>query len=59
MHYGTESVSFLGPKIWELIPEETKQSESLKIFKNKIEKIVPSRCPCSICWIYLQDIGLL
>ena len=59
VYHGTESLSFLGPKIWELVPEDTKQSESLKIFKNKIKKWVPSRCPCRLCRIYLQNISFL
>ena len=33
MNDGTESLSFLGPKIWDVVPEDTKQSESLKTFK--------------------------
>ena len=41
MYHGTESLSFLRPKISELVPEVIKQSESLKIFKNKIKKWVP------------------
>ena len=55
----TESLSFYGPKIWELVPEDTKQSKSLKIFKNKIKKWVASRCPCRLCCIYLENIGFL
>ena len=35
--HGTESPSFLGPKVWELVPEDLKQSESLDIFKTKIK----------------------
>ena len=57
VYHGTELLSFLGPKTWELIPEDTKQSESLKIFKNKIKKWVPSKYPCRLCCIYLQNIG--
>ena len=38
VYHGTESLSFLGPKIWELIPEDTKQPENLEIFKNKITR---------------------
>ena len=38
VYHGTESLSFLGPKIWELVPEDIKQSECLEIFKNKIKK---------------------
>ena len=57
MYHGTES--FLGPKTWELVPEDTKQSESPEIFKNNIKKWVPSTCPCKLCRIYLQNIGFL
>ena len=32
VYHGTEWLSFIGPKIWELVPEDTKKSESLKIF---------------------------
>ena len=59
VYHSTESLSFLGPKIWKLVPEDTKQSESLEIFKNKIKKWLPSRCPCRLCLIYLENIGFL
>ena len=59
VYHGTESLSFLEPKIWELVPDDTKQSESLKIFKYKIKKWVPSKCPCRLCRIYLQNISFL
>ena len=36
--HGTESVSYLGPKIWDLVPNEIKESESLNAFKFKIER---------------------
>ena len=48
MYRGTESLSFLGTKTWELVPEDTERSESLKIFKNKIKKWLPSRCLCRL-----------
>ena len=54
--HGTESLSFLGPKIWELVPEDAKQSESVEIFKKKIKQWEPSRCPCRLCRIYLQNL---
>ena len=49
VYHGTESLSFLGSKIRELVPEDAKQSESLEIFKEKIKQWVPSRCPCRLC----------
>ena len=33
--HGTELVSYLGPKIWDLVPNEIKESESLNGFKFK------------------------
>ena len=59
VYRGTESLSFLGPKIWELVPEDVKQSESLEIFKKKIKQWALSRCPCRLCRIYLQNIGFV
>ena len=38
MRYGTESISSLAPKIWEILPNEIKDSETLQIFKAKIKK---------------------
>ena len=47
--HGTESVSFLGPKIWDLVSNEIKESESLNAFKFKIKRWIPEGCPCRIC----------
>ena len=38
VYHGTESLSFLGPKIWDLVPLELKQLENLEVFKLKIKK---------------------
>ena len=35
--HGTESVSYLGPKVWDLVPNEIQNSESLNGFKFKIK----------------------
>ena len=47
--HSTESVSYLGPKIWDLVPNEIKESESLDGFKFKIKRWVPEGCPCTLC----------
>ena len=57
--HGTESVSYLGPKIWDLVPNEIKESESLNGFKFKIKRWVPEGCPCRICKIYLGQVGFI
>ena len=53
VRHGKESVSFLGPKIWDLVPSGIKLSQSLSIFKRKIKKWMPLQCPCRLCKIYL------
>ena len=57
--YGTETISHLAPKIWEQVPDEIKNSNSLNTFKRKIKLWIPSSCPCRICKIYIQNLGFL
>ena len=33
VRYGTDSLSYLGPKVWDLIPNEIKESKTLNTFK--------------------------
>ena len=54
--HGTESVSFLGPKIGDLVSNEIKESESLNAFKFKIKRWIPEGCPCRICKTYLAQV---
>ena len=59
VHYGTESLSFLDPKIWELVPLEIKSSRSLEEIKKKIESWIPENCPCRLIEIYLHHMGFI
>ena len=59
VRYGTESISSLAPKIWEILPNEIKDSDTLQIFKAKIKKWVPVECPCRLCKIYLPQAGFI
>lgn len=42
MRNANERVSFPGPNIWEIIPENIKKLESLNSFKNEIKKWKPN-----------------
>ena len=44
VYHGTELLSFLGPKIWDILPAELKQSESLDSFKIKRKKWIHFKC---------------
>ena len=37
VHYGLQSVTYLGPKTWELVPNNVKYSNSLSKFKKLIK----------------------
>ena len=45
VYNGTESTTFLGPKVWELVPEVMKQIET--------------NCPCKSCKDFLHGVGFL
>ena len=59
VYNGTETVSLLGPKIWELIPTEIKELVSLNGFKKAIKKWKPVNCPCRLSRTYLHDVGFI
>ena len=48
VYSGRESVSYIGPKIWELTPTAFKQINSLSGFKKAIKEWKPSNCPCRL-----------
>ena len=47
--YGTETITYHGPKIWSIIPDEIRKSTSLETFRQKIKLWKPDSCPCRIC----------
>ena len=59
LYHGTESLSFLGPKIWNLVPMKLKQSDSLDSFKLKIKNWVPFECLSRLRKTYIQQLGFL
>ena len=56
---GSESASYLGPKIWEQIAIEIKNKDSLISFKKEIKKWKPLNCPCRLCKTYIANVGFI
>ena len=56
---GQETISYLGPKIWNMVPEQMKQKSSLFAFKREIKQWVPDKCLCRICKNYLPNLGFI
>ena len=59
VYHSTESLSILGPKMWDLVSLELKQLESLEVFKLKIKKWIRFECPCKLCGTYVQQVGFV
>ena len=55
VRYGTETVSYIAPKIWSKVPETIKMSSLLKSSKTKIRKWRPE-CDCRLCTTYLHHV---
>ena len=53
IHNGSQSISYLGPKIWELVPNIMKHCNSLNKFKKLIKSWKPEVCPCRLCKTYI------
>ena len=56
---GTETIRYRGPKTWELLPNNIKESSSLAEFKRKIKDWKPQGCTCRLCKVFVFDIGFL
>ena len=59
IYYGSETISFLDPKMWKLLPSNFKDSENLNIFKSNTKSWKPENCPCRLCRLYIADIGFI
>ena len=59
VYIGTESLSSLAPKIWELFPSDFRNANSLEIFKEKIKFWTTDKCPCRLCKTYIGNVGFI
>ena len=52
--HGQASITYLGPLIWQLVPSELKDLNTVSAFRVAIRKSKPNKCPGRKCWIYLN-----
>ena len=57
--YGINTISYLGPRIWSILPEILKNAPDLLAFKRQIKSWIPKNCPCKLCAIYVVGLGYL
>ena len=54
-----QTMSYMGPKIWDLVPKEVKQVTTLNKFKVKIKIWKLENCPYRFSRSYLPQIGFI
>ena len=59
VYHGTESISYLGPKIWDILPEKLKNIDNLEHFKKEIKTWTPDNCPCRLCKVCIESVRFL
>ena len=57
VYKGTESLWFLGPKIWDILPDTYKELPDLDSFKVALKKWRPVNYPCRIFKVYIANVG--
>ena len=59
-HFGTDTISSLGPKLWKLTPDKIiKHASTLSAFKAKIKTWTINNCPFRLCKIFVKDLGFV
>ena len=56
---GTESLSFLGPKIWDILRDTYKDMPNLNRYKLALKRWRPVNCPCRIYQVYIANAGFV
>ena len=59
VYFGSESLSSLAPKIWDLVPDKFKNENSLERFKSRMKYWSTDKCPCRICKVYIAQVGFI
>ena len=58
-NYGLQSIRYLAPKNWKLVPDEIKNCQSLHKFKDLIKSWTTNQCPCHFCTTYIAQVGFI
>ena len=59
VYKGLNSLRYFGPIIWNLIPKEIKNCDTLASFESKIRQWRPNACPCRICKNFIPNVGFI
>ena len=57
--FGIETIAYLGSRLWQLLPQEIKQSNTLPIFIKRIKFWKGGECNYRLCKTYIPQVGFL
>ena len=57
--FGFETITTIGAVLWQNLPNDIKNSDSLNIFKHRIKQWTPDNCPCKICRNFIKNLGYI
>ena len=57
--HGLETISFLGSRLWQALPNDMKQSDTLSTFKRRIKTWKGEECNCRLCRPFVAQVGFL
>ena len=57
--HGQGGISYLGTLIWQLVPSEFKDLNTVSAFKAAFRKWKRNNCPCRLCKTYTGNVGFI
>ena len=57
--HGQGSISYLGLLIWQLVPSEFKDLNTVNAFKATIKNWKANNCPCRLCKTHIGNVGFI
>ena len=55
--FGDKSLQNLGARLWNQLPGEIQNIESIEKFKIYVKTWRPDRCPCTLCKTFVRGLG--
>ena len=57
--FGLNSITYRSNQLWNLVPDNMKQSKTLASFKQALKSWKCLSCPCTLCKTYVPNLGYL
>ena len=51
----TDSLTYLGPRIWNSVPQVIKNNESIYVVKSKTKQLIPISSPSRLCMLFIFE----